>query len=114
MRPNSLGLNYLVTAVKFNMSVFEKSSEVSFEVKKEVFPEYFIMSATGDYSFETMLNHVAVIKDEADNLGLKRVLIDAGNFTGRMSESERFLGGQKIAEIFGSKIRPRWFCRRIK
>lgn len=78
---------------------------MSFEVKKEVFSEYFIMSASGEYSFETMLDHVDRIKQEADNLGLHRVLIDAGNFTGKMNEAERFLGGQKIAEVFGGKLK---------
>lgn len=78
---------------------------MSFEVRREVFPEYFIMSASGEYSFETMLEHVDLIKQEADSLGLSRVLIDAANFTGKMNEAERFLGGQKIAEVFGSKLK---------
>lgn len=44
-------------------------------------------------------------KIEAAKAKRDRVLIDCRDFAGNMSEAERFLGGKRIAETFGSRVK---------
>ena len=59
----------------------------------------------GDYAFEELFEFLAVVKAEAEKAEVFRVLIDSRELSGKMSEAERFAGGKKIAELFGSKIK---------
>lgn len=74
-------------------------------VETEVQPEYLRITATGEYSFEFLFDFIARVKTEADNAGCSRVLIDCRKVTGGMAEFERFLGGKRIAEVFGSSLK---------
>ncbi len=45
------------------------------------------------------------VKIEADKVKRERVLIDCRDFTGYMTEAERFLAGKHLAKVFGSRLR---------
>lgn len=77
----------------------------SFEVKVAVEPEYLRVSTIGDYAFEELFGFLETVKREAEHRDKNRVLIDSRLLSGSMTESERFRGGQKIAELFGGKIK---------
>ena len=46
-----------------------------------------------------------MIKAAADEASCESALLDARKVIGRMTESEKFFIGSKIAEIFGSKLK---------
>ncbi len=68
-------------------------------------PEFVRVSARGKYSFQDMFDFVDRVKLEADNTERFRVLMDCREYDGHMTEAERFMGGQKIAEVLGSRLR---------
>jgi hypothetical protein len=59
----------------------------------------------GDYTFEELVRLIEEIKFTADRAKCDHALIDASGVRGRMTESEKFFAGSKIAEVFGSKLK---------
>lgn len=59
----------------------------------------------GDYTFPELIAMIEKIKLEADEGACDHALLDASLVRGRMTESEKFFAGTKIAETFGSKLK---------
>ena len=60
---------------------------------------------SGDYTFAELQKLVEVIKAAAAEAECDQALLDARQVTGRMTESEKFFVGTKIAEVFGSRLK---------
>ncbi len=76
-------------------------------------PQFIRFTTTGNYAFNELFGFLESIKAEAERTATYTVLIDSRRLAGPMTEAERFAGGQKIAELFGSKIKaalimPEW------
>ena len=78
---------------------------MSFEVVTTVEPEYVRISVIGEYSFDRLFGFIEHVRSIALETARTKVMIDCQQMTGNMTEAERFQGGQKIAEIFGSRIK---------
>jgi hypothetical protein len=78
---------------------------MSFEFVTEVTADFVRLTATGKYTFEGLLNFIALIKKESDRTERANVLIDCLQVEGNMTEAERFQGGQRIAQVFGPRIK---------
>ena len=78
---------------------------MSFEVVTTVEPEYVKISVIGEYSFERLFEFIECVRSISQETSRTRVMIDCQRMSGNMTEAERFQGGQKIAEVFGSRIR---------
>ena len=63
------------------------------------------ITTTGKYSFDELFGFIDRVKAEAERSKRKRVLIDSRQLDGKMTEAEKFQGGQRIAEVFGPRIR---------
>ena len=68
-------------------------------------PDFLRVTASGDYSLENMFDFIDRVKAEADASQSKRALIDCRQIVGSMTDAERFFGGQRIAEVFGPRLR---------
>ena len=77
----------------------------SFDVTVTVEPEYLRVSTVGEYAFNELFEFLERVNREAQQVDKNRVLIDSRLLRGQMTESERFRGGQKIAELFGGRIK---------
>lgn len=78
---------------------------IHFEEVVTVEPEFLRLTTIGKYKIEEMFDFFGRVKAKADGLGRNRVLIDNRQLEGQMTEAERFQGGQKIAEVFGNRIK---------
>lgn len=78
---------------------------MSFDIKVSIEPDFLRITAEGPYSFDDMIRFIDQIKNEAANDGRGRVLVDCRLIVGRMSEADRFQGGEHIARIFGGQVR---------
>lgn len=78
---------------------------LNFEVEKTVKPEFIQFTTIGNYAFDEMYEFLKIVKAEADEAERSRILIDSSQIKGRMTEAERFQGGQMIAEIFGNRLK---------
>lgn len=78
---------------------------MSFEFVTEVEPEFVRLTATGKYTLAGLLDFIALIKKESERTERPNVLIDCLQVEGNMTEAERFKGGQRIAEVFGPRIK---------
>ena len=63
------------------------------------------MVTTGEFSIPDLFEFIDRVRGEAVDAGRNRVLVDARGITGNLSDAERFLGGQRSAEVFGTKIK---------
>ena len=78
---------------------------MSIDVITAVEPDYVRITATGNYSFDRLFDFIALVKTFADESSRTRALIDCSQIIGDMTEAERFAGGQRIAEIFGTRLK---------
>lgn len=76
-----------------------------FEVVIAVEPDYVRLTATGQYSLESLFSFIDQVKSEADKAARKLVLIDSRNIEGNMTDAERFFAGRRIAETFGPRLK---------
>ena len=74
-------------------------------VETELFPEYLQIRLSGEYTFDEILNFVEASKKEAVSAGRNRILVDARELTGTISESHKFFIGTRIAEVYGPMIK---------
>lgn len=77
---------------------------MSFEVVSTVEPDHLRLTVAGEYEFEKVFAFIEMIKSEADKAGKRKVLIDCRELLGSMTEADRFQGGQRIAQVLGSRI----------
>lgn len=78
---------------------------MSLEIRTTVEPEFVLIKVNGDYSFDKLFDFIGFVRDETKKYGRRRALIDCREMKGMMTETERFEGGQWIAEIFGSTLK---------
>jgi hypothetical protein len=78
---------------------------MSLEVSTAVEPEYVRITVTGEYSFSCLFGFIEFVKKASSKNERRRALIDCRQMTGKMTEVERFEGGQHIAKIFGGGLR---------
>lgn len=78
---------------------------MSYQVSIAAEPELIRVTVSGEYAFESIFEFIKQVKEEAERLGKSKVLIDSRNIAGQMTEAERFQGGQKIAEVFGARLK---------
>lgn len=78
---------------------------MSFEIVTEVNPEYVRVIASGEYSFNKLFDFIDTVRSTANTTGRASVLIDCRLIEGNMTEAERFQGGERIAQVFGSRLK---------
>ena len=78
---------------------------MSFDVVTTTFPEYLLITNTGEFSLPALFEFIDRVKREADAAGRSRVFVDSRAIIGNIGEVDRFLGGQRSAEIFGTRVK---------
>ena len=78
---------------------------MSFEVAINVSPDYIRIASTGEFSVPALFEFIDRVKSEAIDAGRDRVLVDSRGVEGDLSEADRFLAGQRSAEVFGTKFK---------
>lgn len=78
---------------------------MSFNVASVVEPDFIRLTASGEYLFEEMFDFIDLVKFEADKALRDKVLMDCRQFKGEITEAQRFQGGQRIAEVFGPRLK---------
>lgn len=62
------------------------------------------VTVTGVFSPTSMFELIDAVKDECDRLISHQALVDCSEISGSMTEADRFAGGTRVAEVFGSDI----------
>lgn len=78
---------------------------MGFDVQVTVLPDHLRIVNTGDFSLPALFEFIGLVKNEADKAGRNSVLVDSRGIKGNISEADRFMGGQRSAEVFGSKLK---------
>lgn len=78
---------------------------MSLQITSTIYDDHLRVDFDGDYDFLELMSLIEKIKDEATATEREIVLIDARKIDGRMTESEKFFAGAKIAELYGSKLK---------
>lgn len=78
---------------------------MAYQAETSVDPRYVEISATGQYSPLEMFEFISHCRSEADRHERDRVLIDCSELDIRISEVERFEGGQIFARLFGAEVK---------
>jgi hypothetical protein len=78
---------------------------MSLDIEVEVLPKYVQIEISGVYTFSGMLEGVEKFRFEAEKAGRNQLLIDARSLEGRMTESEKFFVGTRMAEVFGARLK---------
>lgn len=76
-----------------------------FDVVSSVEPDHLQLTVRGEFSTHDMFSLIDVVRTTADKMSRSKVLIDCSQMEGSMSEADRFQGGQRVAEVFGSRIK---------
>ena len=77
----------------------------SFEAIIAVEDDFLRITTIGKYSFHELFGFIDRVKGEAERSKRSRVLIDSRLLDGKMTEAEKFQGGQRIAEVFWHRIK---------
>jgi len=78
---------------------------MSFDVTVSLHPDYIRVKSTGEFSVPALLEFIERVKSEAVAARRNRILVDSREITGDMSDTDRFLGGKRTAEVFGSQFK---------
>ena len=78
---------------------------MSFDTTFTTLPEYLRVDVSGEFSIPNLFGLIETVMREAVAAERKLVLVDARNISGELNEADRFLGGQRSAEVFGSRIK---------
>jgi hypothetical protein len=78
---------------------------MSFDVTTTINPEYLRVTSAGEFSVPDLFEFIDRVNSEAAAAGRRRVLVDSRAITGELSDADRFLGGKRSAEVFGSRLR---------
>jgi len=78
---------------------------MSFDVQIAVLPDHLRIVNTGDFSLSALFEFIELVKSEAGKAGRNAVLVDSRGVQGNISEVDRFMGGQRSAEVFGKRLR---------
>ncbi|MEK7856563.1 MAG: hypothetical protein AAB288_10775 [Acidobacteriota bacterium] len=77
---------------------------MSFNAVTSVEPDHLLLTVSDVYSSAKMFDFIDFVRVEADKARRTKVLIDCSNLEGSMTEADRFQGGQRVAQVFGSRI----------
>lgn len=77
---------------------------MTFIVEKSVGPAHLKLTVDGVYSFTYLFDLIDLMKSEARAASRTKILVDCRGLEGKMTEAERFQGGQRIAQVLGSRI----------
>jgi hypothetical protein len=80
-------------------------SGMALTIKTTVNDDTLRVAIEGDYTFPELIEQILQIRSAADHAGCDHALIDATGVNGRMTESEKFFAGTKIAEFFGPRLK---------
>ena len=75
------------------------------DMATKVLPNYLRIELLGVYSFSELMEQVEKFRFAAEKAGRNQILIDARSLDGRMTESEKFFVGTRIAEVFGARLK---------
>jgi hypothetical protein len=78
---------------------------MSFEVTTDIYPEYLRLICVGEFSVPALFEFIEQVNTEALAAGRKRVLVDSRGITGDLTDADRFLGGERSAQVFGSRLK---------
>ena len=78
---------------------------MSFDVTSTAHADYVEVNASGDCSLPQIIEFIDVVNDIAAKADRDRVLIDIRDVDGMPSEADLFFAGQRIAEVFGSRLK---------
>jgi hypothetical protein len=73
--------------------------------KSEVHETHITIVQSTDFSMEQLYNLIDFANAEAKRSGKERILIDTRRMRGSMTESQRFMGGTRMAQVFGPRLR---------
>jgi hypothetical protein len=85
--------------------VFSREYLMGLDMATEVLPNYLRIELLGVYTFSELMEQVENFRSAAENAGRNQILIDARLVEGRMTESEKFFVGSRIAEVFGARLK---------
>lgn len=78
---------------------------MALEIISTICDDHLKIEFVGGYDFLELMNHIEGIKNAAFAADRELVLVDARKVEGRMTESEKFFAGAKIAEVCGPKLK---------
>jgi len=78
---------------------------MGFDVQITVLPDHLRIVNTGEFSLPALFDFIGLVKSEAGKAGRNNVLVDSRGITGNISEADRFMGGQRSAEVFGTRLK---------
>lgn len=78
---------------------------MALEIISTVYDDHLKIDFAGSYDFLELMNHIDGMKKAASEADRELVLVDARKVEGRMTESEKFFAGAKIAEVCGPKLK---------
>ena len=78
---------------------------MSLDLAVEVLPKFVQIELLGVYTFSELMAQVERFRAEAEKAGRNQILIDARSIEGKMTESEKFFVGTRIAEVFGARLK---------
>ena len=78
---------------------------MSLDMEVEVLPKYVQIELSGVYTFSEMMEGVEKFRSEADKAGRNQILLDTRSMEGKMTESEKFFCGTRMAEVFGGRLK---------
>ncbi len=78
---------------------------MNYQTNTLVEPDLLRITATGKYVFSDLFGFIEFVAAEAFRAQRDKLLIDCSGLAGEMTEVERFEGGQKIAEVFGPRLK---------
>jgi hypothetical protein len=87
------------------MQFFEGQNLMSLDIEVEVLPKFVQIELSGEYTFSDLMEQVEKFRSEADKASRNHILIDARSVQGKMTESEKFFVGTRIAEVFGARLK---------
>ncbi len=81
---------------------------VQFSEEYKVEPDYLRVTMHGVFAAAELVRFIHRVRAESDGVGRRRILIDAHELGGTLTEAERFQGGLQIAEVFGGRKKLAW------
>lgn len=75
------------------------------EVTSEIQAEYLKITAKGRWQLADIMKLIQEIKVRSERSGQNKVLVDILGIEGNPSQMDRFYVGERIAEVFGPKLK---------
>lgn len=79
--------------------------QMLFDVVSSVEPDHLQLIVSGEFSSDKMFQLIDYVRTMAEKASKDKVLIDCSKIEGNLSEADRFQGGQRVAQVFGSRLK---------